>query len=211
MKTRHHTNLKILTLTVIILATMPLAARAELFGSCTVDPNLLVMTQTMLTLSTDIGTMADRILVTEDKIGDMADRILITEDKIGVMADRIVTTEELLATTLQQLNQSGGLTANKPGVLLTSPLTGDVVLRNTAPILQLSDNATSYVVYLSPTASFTSDQVLPLLVTPQTPLANSWTQAAQSISAGTIYIAVRSVIGEATLSELSNAIRVTLQ
>lgn len=197
MNTPRHTNLKALTLAALVLAIQPLPARAELFGSCTVDPNLSVLTETMLTLSTDIGTMADRILVTEDKIGEMA--------------DRIVQTEELLATTLQQLNQNGGLSASKPGVLLTSPFTGDAVLRNTAPMLQLSDNATSYVLYISPTANFNDDQVLPLLVTAQTPLSDSWAQAAQSLSAGTVYIAVRSVIGNNTLSELSNAVRVTLQ
>jgi hypothetical protein len=42
----------------------------------------------MLQLSTDIGTMADRI-------GEMADRILITEGEIGIMADRILETQTL--------------------------------------------------------------------------------------------------------------------
>lgn len=197
MKSQGHINLKILAFAILLLTIQPLPARAELFGSCTVDPNLLVLTNTMLSLSTDIGTMADRIL--------------ITEDKIGVMADRIVQTEELLATTLQQLNQNGGITASKPGVLLTAPLTGDAVLRNTAPMLQLSDNATNYVVYISPTANFSNDQVLPLLVTAQTPLSDSWSQAVQSINTGMVYIAVRSVDGNNALSELSNAVRVTLQ
>jgi len=160
MNTLRHTNVKALILVAALVAVMPLSARAELFGTCTADPNLIVLTETMLTLSTDIGTMADRILV--------------TEDKIGVMADRIVQTEELLASTLQQLNQNGGIALANPGVLLTAPVTGDVVLRGTAPALQLSDNATSYVVYISLTANFTGNQVLPLLVTPQTPLENSW-------------------------------------
>ena len=54
----------------------------------------------MLSLSMDIGTMADRI-------GEMADRILETEDKIGEMADRILATQELqnqnVALTQQNL------------------------------------------------------------------------------------------------------------
>ena len=191
------TKLNALSLTAILLSTLPLTARAELFGTCTADPNLIVLTNAMLTLSSDIGIMADRILITEDKIGEMA--------------DRIVETETLMVTALEQLNQNGGLAAVKPGVLLTSPLTGDVVLRNTAPVMQLSDSATSYVLYISPTASFSGNQVIPLLVSPQMPLSVSWTQAIQSITGDAAYIAVRSVVGESSLSEISNAVRITLQ
>lgn len=192
------TKLKALVFTAAIFTAAPQTARADLFDPvCTADPNLIVLTDTMLTLSSDIGTMADRILVTEDKIGEMA--------------DRIVETENLLAETLSQLNQNGGIAPGSPGILLSAPVTGDVVSRGTAPSLQLSDDATSYVVYLSPTANFSGDQVLPLLVTPQTPLADSWSQAVQSINAAAIYIAVRSVTGQSGLSGLSNAVRVTLQ
>lgn len=57
----------------------------------------------MLSLSTDIGTMADRI-------GEMADRIVYTEELIGDMADRILVTQQMqsqnLALTQQNLLQA---------------------------------------------------------------------------------------------------------
>ena len=47
----------------------------------------------MLSLSNDIGAMADRI-------GEMADRIIATELQIGIMADRIMQTQELQSKNL---------------------------------------------------------------------------------------------------------------
>ncbi|MDD4880378.1 MAG: hypothetical protein PHR30_17220 [Gallionellaceae bacterium] len=163
---------------------------------CSTDPMVYTMTNSMLSLSSNIGTMADRILVTEDKIGQMA--------------DRIVTTENLLASTLVQI-QGSGAAGGKPGVLLLAPATGDQVSRVTAPSIMLSDNATSYVLYVSATGNFNDSGVMPLLVTPQTPLQEVWPQAAQAISGNTVYIAVRSVIGQSNLSELSNGVRLGLQ
>lgn len=176
--------------------TSPGAAQAA-FTTCTTDPLVLSMTNSVLALSQDIGTMADRILTTEDKIGEMA--------------DRIVTTEELMASTLLQLNQSGALTGGgRAGVLLLAPATGESVSRTNPPMLSLSDNAGSYVLYVSESADFSGARVLPLLVTPQTPLHSVWARAMQGISGGTAYIAVRSVGANANLSEMSNAVRLTL-
>jgi len=208
MRTRTSPRLAAMLIAGLSTLTLP-SAHAALF-STTADPNLLVITDTILTLATDIGTMADRIVATEDKIGTMADRILATEDKIGTMADRIVTTETLLTTTLQSLNQGGGLGGGR-GELLISPTTGALLSKTTAPTLQLADNATRYVVYISPTPTFDNDQVIPLLVTADTPLQNSWAAALQGYAAPVAYIAVRGVDDRATLSTLSNAVRVTFQ
>lgn len=155
------------------------------------------MTNAMLTLSTDIGTMADRILVTQDNIGEMADRIVVTE--------------EMMLTTLQQLNSSGALNGAAAGVLLTAPVTGEVASRWAPPVIELSSEATSYVLYVAPTANFSSDQVLPLLVTPESPLSVVWPQALESMTVNDVYIAVREVNSENGLSALSNAVRLTLQ
>ena len=51
---------------------------------------------TILRLSDDIGTMADRIL-------EMADKILIMADNIGLMADRIVTTLTIQNANIKQV------------------------------------------------------------------------------------------------------------
>ncbi|HSH84910.1 MAG TPA: hypothetical protein VK979_07120 [Guyparkeria sp.] len=170
---------------------------------CTAE-TVTTMTNAMLTLSTDIGTMADRILVTQDNIGEMADRI-------GEMADRIVVTEEMMLTTLQQLNSSGALNGAAAGVLLTAPVTGEVASRWAPPVIELSSEATSYVLYVAPTANFSSDQVLPLLVTPESPLSVVWPQALESMTVNDVYVAVREVSSQNGLSALSNAVRLTLQ
>jgi hypothetical protein len=53
----------------------------------------------MLQLSTDIGTMADRI-------GEMADRILVMADNIDLMADRILETQEIQSQNLVATTQT---------------------------------------------------------------------------------------------------------
>lgn len=129
-----------LVATMLLAITSPGAVQAA-FTTCTTDPLVLTMTNSVLALSQDIGTMADRILATEDKIGQMA--------------DRIVTTEELMASTLLQLDRSGALTGGgRAGVLLLAPATGESVSRTNPPMLSLSDNAGSYVLYVSESADF---------------------------------------------------------
>jgi hypothetical protein len=164
---------------------------------CSTDPMVYTMIESMLVLSTDIGTMADRILETEDKIGEMA--------------DRIVETEELLASTLTQLTQSGAGLSAGTGVLLLAPASGELLSRASAPAIQLSNSAATYVLYVSATGSFSDGQVVPLLVTPESPLQNLWSQALQTISGNTVYMAVRSVDQANNLSNLSNAVRLMVQ
>ncbi|MCB9648781.1 MAG: hypothetical protein H6730_19585 [Deltaproteobacteria bacterium] len=72
------------------------------------------MLAAMLTLSRDIGTMADRIL-------EMADRILAMADNIGVMADRIVATQRIQSANLAA-TQAALLTTQLNMVALTSSL-----------------------------------------------------------------------------------------
>lgn len=53
----------------------------------------------MLQLSDDIGTMADRI-------GEMSDKILVMSDNIGLMADRILQTQQLQSNNLTAVTQT---------------------------------------------------------------------------------------------------------
>lgn len=69
-------------------ATSQLGSGAALAWYSTPNANLVATYATILRLSDDIGTMADRI-------GEMADRILIMADKIGEMADRILVTQQI--------------------------------------------------------------------------------------------------------------------
>lgn len=74
---------------------------------------------TVLQLSTDIGTMAD---------------------KIGVMADRIVHTEQLMVSLVNQ---------NGTSTLITSPADGAYVSMYAPIQLTLSNNPQSYILYIS--------------------------------------------------------------
>jgi len=66
----------------------------------------------MLQLSNDIGTMADRIL-------EMADKILIMANNIGLMADRIIITQQIQSDNLA-LTQASILTTQQNLLALVS-------------------------------------------------------------------------------------------
>ncbi|HEX9626814.1 MAG TPA: hypothetical protein VGA00_07750 [Acidiferrobacterales bacterium] len=65
---------------------------------------------TMLQLSDDIGTMADRIL-------EMADKILVMADNIGLMADRILVTQQIQNQNIA-LTQASILTTQQNALTL---------------------------------------------------------------------------------------------
>ena len=66
---------------------------------------------TMLKLSDDIGTMADRIL-------EMGDKILVMSDNIGLMADRILLTQQIQSSNMA-LTQASILTTQESMILLS--------------------------------------------------------------------------------------------
>ncbi|MFZ5484521.1 MAG: hypothetical protein ACOZB0_09855 [Pseudomonadota bacterium] len=203
MPTRLHRSRQFLLLTTACLTLSTTPTQAAFIGSaCSTDPMVLTMTSTMLALSQDIGTMADRILVTEDKIGAMADRI-------GVMADRIVATEQLLAETLVELQ--GQHAARQHSPLILSPATGDTVYRAMAPRLQLFNDSESFVLHVADRADLTSPRMMPILVTPQNPLAGQWPALMAEFAEDTVYMAVRGVSETAALTDLSNWVRVHLR
>jgi hypothetical protein len=77
----------------------------------TAIPVLSSATDSMLTLTRDIGTMSDRIL-------EMTDRIVVMADNIGTMSGRIVDTQ-----TLQQSN----FTLTQNSLLSASTVTVNVI------------------------------------------------------------------------------------
>ncbi len=194
-------QVKTLIVTAVLIYTQLSTAGTFSLGMCTTDPMILTLNDSMLTLGNDIGEMADRILTTETNIGDMA--------------NRIVETEILMSSTLLQLQENvtagNTSTASRPGVLLLSPGTGDTAYRHSAPTIVLSNSATSYVLYVSSNGNFQDGTMLPLLITPESPLDTVWENAVQSLPKNNIYIAVKSVYGEYNLSELSNGVRLQLK
>lgn len=151
------------------------------------------MTDAMLRLSTDIGAMADRI-------GVMSDRI-------GVMADRIVATEELLAETLVTLAgaraQGGGA-----AVIMLEPRNGVRAERGAPPRITLSDQASSFVLYASPSPVFAPGEHMAVLVESARDLDEAWAQVVM-LAGEEVYVAVASV-NDMRLSGRSNSARLEL-
>ncbi len=71
-----------------------LSGQVVALSASTGTTTLKISSATMLRLSDDIGTMANRVL-------EMADKILIMADNIGLMADRILTTQTIQNTNIK--------------------------------------------------------------------------------------------------------------
>jgi hypothetical protein len=74
----------------------------------------IVYVNAMLSLSKDIGSMADRI-------GDMANKIVATELQIGIMADRILETQHI---------QSNNLALAEANVLMSQQIFTNILIRS---------------------------------------------------------------------------------
>lgn len=83
-----------LTGSVLAAELQRLSAQAVALSAVTWRSTLEVSLHTILRLSDDIGTMADRIL-------EMANKILLMADQIGLMADRILATQTLQNTNVK--------------------------------------------------------------------------------------------------------------
>lgn len=96
---------------------------------------------TMLKLSGDIGTMADRIL-------EMGDKILVMSDNIGLMADRILLTQQIQSSNMA-LTQSSILITQQNMIAMSNSIDTSVYntplndLINTGNILSLDMNNTT--------------------------------------------------------------------
>lgn len=87
----------------------------------------------MLTISANIGTMADRIL--------------LMAGNIGIMADRIVSTEQVMVDLVRDVTDSQG-----PPTLLTSPPEGAFVSPSSPWEITVSNGSANYVLYMANTA-----------------------------------------------------------
>ena len=182
----------VLLASVALFTLTPGNARAGIFSifETLALASLNTIQTTVLGLSADIGTMADRILLMAGEIGKMA-------DKIGVMADRIVHTEELMVSLVNQ---------NGTSTLITSPADGALVSKYVPIQLALSNNPQSYILYISNQADM-SGSTNALVVNDDT--ADAWGRVPGFATSNTIYIAVKSADGLAS-SDLSNTVKVNL-
>lgn len=126
----------LLTSSVILFTATTQRASAFIFTDpfeTVIVESLETMETLIVSLSNDIGTMADRILLMADNIGIMADRI-------GDMSDRIVHTEELLVSIATENNASS---------LILSPVEGTQVYSTTPIQISLSTEKLEYLLYIS--------------------------------------------------------------
>jgi len=86
-------------LTFVATASEGLAVAIDGLDAITSTPSLNSSLDSMLQLSGDIGTMADRI-------GEMGDVILAMADNIGMVADGMVATQQLQSANLAAVQQS---------------------------------------------------------------------------------------------------------
>lgn len=142
-------------------------------------------------------TIQTTVLQLSSDIGSMADRILVMADKIGVMADRIVHTEQMMASLVNQ---------NGTSTLITSPTEGAYVSTYSPIQLTLSNNPQSYILYISNKADM-SGSTNALVVGGNTTAA--WSRVPGFATSNIVYIAVKSADGQAS-SDLSNTVKVIL-
>lgn len=194
---------KKIILVLIVLATLiPLNANAGIFSNTSNNVIKLISK-----LSDDIGIMADRILVMADKIGEMADRILI-------MSDKIVETENLMSDTLLQMQDTMDKSSNTNtlsqtnSVLLLTP-NHTATTSNIAPEIILSDNSSTYLLYVSTSPMIDALNNSSVLVQDISSIDTIWHDLLSKTSAKTIYIAVKS-LHENKLSSISNAVAIDI-
>ena len=182
---------RIVTLSIALFSSLFLfmatsqRANAEILSTfeVTVLASLETIERTVLQLSTDIGTMADRILVMAGEIGEMADRIVHTEELIVSMAS------------------DGGISS-----LITSPTEGTYVSASVPINITLSSGKLDYLLYISNNADM-SGSTNALVQDGDTSIA--WSRVADFATGNKLYIAVRTV-SETTSSDYSNTVMLNL-
>jgi len=162
---------------------------------------------TMLELSDDIGSMADRILTMADKIGDMADRI-------NQMADRMaeLTTDLANSGGSNNCNNTNSNNNSNTGVALLSPEENANLSANEAPEINFTDNtATRYLLIASNLQNFPQGETVSIIVKNQENLNNAWNRIVDMSRNNSIYLAVRTIKSDYSLSSISNSVKVFIQ
>jgi hypothetical protein len=160
------------------------------------------MVGTMLTaMTTTMDNMMKTMLTLSDDIGTMADRILIMADKIGTMADRIVSTEHLMADLVRDVTNSKG-----PSSLVAAPVEGCTVNLNSPINITLSNGSDDYVLFMSNSADMavaTNVMVLNGDTVPATDRAINYATGNQ------LYIAVKPLNGD-IMGPISNTVMINI-
>lgn len=171
----------------------------------------------MLDMSDEILKMADEILIMADRIGSMAEKILDMADRIGEMADKIVQVQHSMSNLVASLFGSDG-GSSYVGVSMVKPMVNDQLTSVELPVIELSNQATKYVLVISTSALFAEGSTVSSLVTDDETLSIAWDQALtmlqgqleQDSNQGPLYLAVRAVDEQGNLSGMSNSAKVNV-
>jgi hypothetical protein len=167
------------------------------------------------TVNTSIESLNQSVANQQALVSKLSDDIGVMADRIGVMADRIVDTEKLLSDTLIVLTGNSDLGSSSSatsGVVLTKPLDGAAVSKNSAPTIELSTSSSKYLLYVSTEPTFRDGDTISLYIESNAGLNTSWKEVADFAgSSSTVYIAVKSIDANNKISSLSNGVKLTLQ
>ncbi|MBU0682074.1 MAG: hypothetical protein KKD73_11705 [Proteobacteria bacterium] len=196
MKSRIITFALVLFASSTLFLASPKPARAFLF-----DP-FEIMVESMLTLiNTGMNNMMTTMLTLSDDIGTMADRILVMSDNIGLMADRIVETEVLMADLVRDVTDAQG-----PSALLISPTEGELVSLSSLLDITLSNGASDYVLFMANTAEMAP--ATNILVSNGDTFAA--TNRARDYATGSqLYIAIKALNAD-TMGPISNTVMLNI-
>lgn len=166
------------------------------------------------TVNTSIENLSKSVTDQQTLVAQLSEDIGTMADRIGTMAEKIVTTEKLLAATLVELtgNADLGNSSSAGGVILLKPLDGAIVLKATAPTIELSTSSAKYLLYASTEPTFGDGNTISLYIESSSGLTTSWEQLVNFAgSNNTIYVAVKSIDANNKISSLSNGVKLTLQ
>lgn len=183
---------------VAILAAVLLSSSLVVFTITTQRANAFTFLDPFeSTVVAALESMETIVLSLSNDIGTMADRILIMADKIGEMSDRIVHTEEVLVAAASESTASS---------LILSPIEATQVYSTTPIQISLSSEKTEYLLYISNNADM-SGATNALVQNGDTSVA--WSRVADFATGNKLYIAVKT-IGTTSNSEFSNTVLLNL-
>ena len=185
------------TIRITAFAALMLSSSLVLFAATSKDANASLFDPFEALILASLETVQTLVVSLSNDIGTMADRILVMADKIGEMSDRIVHTEELMVAA----SSNNVITS-----LIISPVEGTRVYTSIPVQISLSSEKTEYLLYMSNSADM-SGSTNALVQNGDTTTA--WSRLADYVTADKVYIAVKTVDATGS-SDFSNTIMLNL-
>ena len=171
-----------------------------------------VLCQSSIEICKDIMQMMVRIGEMIQRMGTMAGRAMEMWGKVFVMMDTISSSSTGMAATMTEFQAWKDDKANSvvfihdpASLAILAPTSGTELTRNTVPQIQLSNNASHYMLFVAQTAMLDLESSKSFEVTAENDLDTIWPTAIAGAGAS-VYIAVKTKNSQAGWSSLSNTI-----